>query len=190
MRVFTTLLSPAEARARYLAALSPAPLGAETVPLDQALDRVLTADLVAGEDLPPFDRSTVDGFAVAAAHVAQGGGSAPAVLRVGGGETVGVPTGGMLPAGGDAVVTQERTRVLGETIEVHPPVRPGENMISRGEDVRAGDAVLRAGRRLRPQDLGILAGLGPPRGAGGPRADRGGPRRRGGGVSARRPARA
>src|SRR3989304_3102227 len=104
MRVFTTLLSPAEARARYLAALSPAPLGTE--------------------------------------------------------EAVRVPTGGMLPAGADAVVIQERTRVLGETVEVHRPVRPGENMISRGEDGRAGDAGLRAGRRLRPQDLGILAGLG------------------------------
>src|SRR3990172_3621504 len=85
MRVFTTLLSPAEARARYLAALSPAPLGTETVPLDQALDRVLTADLVAGEDLPPFDRSTVDGFAVRAADVEQGGESAPARPRLGGG---------------------------------------------------------------------------------------------------------
>ncbi len=174
MRVFTTLLSPAEARARYLAALSPAPLGTETVPLDQALDRVLAADLVAGEDLPPFDRSTVDGFAVRATDVEQGGESAPArlrlvgevrmgdatALRLGAGETVRVPTGGMLPAGADAVVIQERTRVLGEVVEVHRPVRPGENMISRGEDVRAGDTVLRAGRRLRPQDLGILAGLG------------------------------
>ncbi len=81
-------------------------------------------------------------------------------LQVRAGETVRVPTGGMLPAGADAVVMQERTHLLGETVEVHRPVRPGENMISRGEDVRAGDAVLRAGRRLRPQDLGILAGLG------------------------------
>src|SRR3989304_4460550 len=89
MRVFTTLLSPAEARARYLAARSRAPLGAETVPLDQALDRVLTADLVAGEDLPPFDRSTVDGFAVRAADVEQGDESAPVRLRLGGGDRAG-----------------------------------------------------------------------------------------------------
>src|SRR3989304_9956317 len=98
MRVFTTLLSPAEARARYLAARSRAPLGAETVPLDQALDRVLTADLVAGEDLPPFDRSTVDGFAVRAADVEQGDESAPVRLRLVGQ----VPMGGgtALPVGG------------------------------------------------------------------------------------------
>src|SRR3989304_4460551 len=76
------------------------------------------------------------------------------------GETVRVPTGGMLPPGADAVVIQERSRVLDETVEVHRPVRSGENMISRGEDVRAGDTVLRAGRRLRPPDLGVLAGLG------------------------------
>src|SRR3989304_8164059 len=103
MRVFTTLLSPAEARARYLAARSRAPLGAETVPLDQALDRVLTADLVAGEDLPPFDRSTVDGFAVRAADVEQGDESAPVRLRLGrGGGTGGAaaPPAGAGGAGG------------------------------------------------------------------------------------------
>src|SRR3972149_7609317 len=100
MRVFTTLLSPADARARSLAALSPAPLGTETVPLDQALARVLTADLVAGEDLPPFDRSTVDGFAVRAADVEQGGESAPARLRLGGAGRLGEAPAPRLGGGG------------------------------------------------------------------------------------------
>ncbi len=174
MRAFQTLALPSEARDRYLAVLAPVPLGTETVPLEEALDRVLAADLVAGEDLPPFDRSTVDGFAVRAADTAGAGESAPVRLRLSGqvrmgqaagvqvrpGEAVGVPTGGMLPPGADAVVMQEHVGVAGATLEVYRAVRPGENVLPRGEDVRAGSVVLRAGRRLRPQDLGILAGLG------------------------------
>lgn len=174
MRAFRTLALPSEARDRYLAVLAPAPLGTETVALEDALDRVLAADLVAGEDLPPFDRSTVDGFAVRAGDTTAAGDSAPVRLRlsgqvcmgqasgvqVGPGEAAGVPTGGMLPPGADAVVMQEHVRVDGATLEVRRAVRPGENVLRRGEDVRAGSVVLRAGRRLRPQDLGILAGLG------------------------------
>jgi len=174
MRAFQTLVRPSEARDRYLAVLKPVPLGTETVPLEEALDRVLAADLVAEEDLPPFDRSTVDGFAVRAADTAGAGDSRPVRLRLSGevrmgqlagvevrpGEAAGVPTGGMLPPGADAVVMQEHVRVAGTTLEVHREVRSGENVLPRGEDVRAGSVVLRAGRRLRPQDLGILAGLG------------------------------
>ncbi|MDQ7849957.1 MAG: molybdopterin molybdotransferase MoeA [Armatimonadota bacterium] len=174
MRAFRTLALPSEARDRYLAVLAPAPLGTETVPLEEALDRILAADLVAGEDLPPFDRSTVDGFAVRAADTAGAGEAAPVRLRLSGevhmgqaagaqvrpGEAVRVPTGGMLPPGADAVVMQEDVRADGATLEVRRALRPGENVLPRGEDVPAGSVVLRAGRRLRPQDLGILAGLG------------------------------
>jgi molybdopterin molybdotransferase len=177
MRVFTTLASPVEARARYLAALAPSPLGTEKISLEDALDRVLAVDLVAAEDLPPFHRSTVDGYAVRAADVSAAVEDAPVPLRILGevrmgeptglrlhpGEGARIPTGGMLPAGADAVVMQEQTRRAGDTVEVQRAVRPGENVIAAGEDVPAGAVVLRAGRRLRPQDLGILAGLGHPR---------------------------
>lgn len=156
-----------------MTALRLVPLEPESLSLESALDRVLAADIVAAEDLPPFDRSTVDGYAVRAAEVT-GAESAPVRLRlrgevrmgegtttqVGPGEAVRVPTGGVLPRGADAVVMQEHVQMDGEEIGIRRPVRSGENVLSRGEDVRRGDVVLRAGRRLRPQDLGILAGLG------------------------------
>ncbi len=174
MRVFTALLAPAEAHARYLAALSLSPLRTETVSLDAALDRILAADVVAEGDLPPFDRATVDGYAVRAADAAGAAEEEPVRLRVTGevrmgegtalqvarGEAVRIPTGGILPSGADAVVMQEHVRRSDAEAMLLRAVRPGENVISRGEDVRRGEAVLRAGRRLRPQDLGILAGLG------------------------------
>jgi len=174
MRVFTTLLAPADARARYQAALSLAAMGSETIGLDEALDRVLAADVVAAEDLPPFDRSTVDGYAVRAADLENASDAAPAPVRligevrtgeaaahqIGPGEAVRVPTGGMLPTGADGVVMQEHTALADGTVEIRHRARPGENVLGRGEDVRTGDLVLRAGRRLRPADLGILAGLG------------------------------
>jgi len=174
MRVFTTLLSPAEAQARYRAALPLRPLGIETVGLDEALDRVLAADVVAEEDLPPFDRSTVDGYALRAADVADAAAEAPVRLRVsaevrmgeatisrlGAGEAIRIPTGGVLPSDADAVVMQERVRRSDDEASISRSLRAGENVLSQGEDVRRGEVVLRAGRRLRPADLGILAGLG------------------------------
>lgn len=174
MRVFTALLSPEIALARYRAHLHLTSLGTETVSLGEALDRILAGDLSAPGDLPPFDRSTVDGYAVRAADVERADATSPVRLRLAGevqmgeaaglalrpGETARVPTGGMLPAGCDAVAMQEHCVVEGPMVAVRRPARPGENVIARGEDVRAGEVVLREGRRLQPQDLGILAGLG------------------------------
>lgn len=76
------------------------------------------------------------------------------------GGAVRVPTGGALPAGADAVVMQEHTALAGRDLRVRRAVRPRENVVARGEDVRTGAVVLRRGRRLRPADLGILSGLG------------------------------
>lgn len=173
MRVFTALLAPGDALSRYRAALRLVPLGTETVPLREALDRVLTEDVVAGEDLPPFSRSTVDGYAVRASDVA-GAGAAPVTLRLLGeirmgaptdlvlhpSECARIPTGGMLPRGADAVVMQEDAERSEEQVTVRAAAAPGQNILRRGEDVHTGEVVLPAGRRLRPQDLGILAGLG------------------------------
>lgn len=171
---FTNLLTPQEAKDRFARAYTPRPRGTEAVPLDEAYGRVLAQDATAREDLPPFDRSTVDGFAVRSEDVAAAGAEAPAVLRltaevqmgetapaaVGPGETVRIPTGGMLPPGADAVVMLEDVDEAGGRIAVRRPARPGENIIRRGEDVRAGDVALRTGTRLRPQDLGLLAAIG------------------------------
>ncbi|HMQ30859.1 MAG TPA: molybdopterin molybdotransferase MoeA [Chloroflexaceae bacterium] len=153
-----------------------APLGrAEELPLHAALGRALAADMRAPGDLPAFPRSTMDGFAVRAADTygASEGLPAylalcgevpmgrPAGLAVGPGQAARVHTGGMLPSGADAVVMVEHTQALdATTIEVVRPVAVGEHVIPVGEDVRAGELLFPRGHRLRPQDLGGLAGVG------------------------------
>lgn len=176
MKAFTSLLTPEEARAAFARAFTPRPLGTEWVSLLQAFGRVLAEEIRAAGDLPPFDRSTVDGYAVRAADTAEASKGAPVPLRVAGevrmgqpsslalgpGEAARIPTGGAVLDGADAVVMQEHTVRENGTVHVERPVEPGENVVRRGDDLREGDVVLRPGRRLRPQDTGLLAGLGHP----------------------------
>ncbi len=152
------------------------PLESEVLPLDQAVGRVLCEDVVSPEDLPPFGRSTMDGFAVRAADTFGASESQPALFDVvgevamgtspegiciGPGEAARIWTGGELPAGSDAVVMVEYTDAIdSNTIEVFRSVSPLENVIEQGEDVRAGQAILKQGTCLRAQELGLLAGLG------------------------------
>ncbi len=172
---FTALLTPTEAKARYARAFVPQPRGTERVPLADAFGRVLARDAHAPEDLPEFDRSTVDGYAVRAEDVAGASVGAPVILAlvgevlmgepartaVGARTAVRIPTGGMLPDGADAVVMLEDVDVRGaRTIAVARPARRADNIIRRGEDVHAGDIALKTGVRLRPQDLGLLAAIG------------------------------
>ncbi|MDR7545195.1 MAG: molybdopterin molybdotransferase MoeA [Armatimonadota bacterium] len=173
-RAFGPLPTPAEARSRYLAALALAPRGTERVPIAEALGRVLAEDVVAAIDLPPFERSAVDGWAVRAADTASAAPDLPVRLRVAGevdmgaapavvvapGTAVRVPTGGMLPPGADAVVMQEDVLEEDGHVHVRGAARAGGNVIPRGLDVRAGEVVLARGRRLRPADLGVLVGEG------------------------------
>jgi molybdopterin molybdotransferase len=171
---FTKLLTPGEARDRFARAYTPRPRGTEAVPLAEAYGRVLAEHGVAREDLPPFDRSTVDGFAVRAGDATAASTASPVVLRlvgevqmgetalagVGAGETVRIPTGGMLPPGADAVVMLEDVDEQEGRIAVRRAPRPGDNVIRRGEDVHAGDVAVTAGTRLRPQEVGLLAAVG------------------------------
>ncbi|MCL6554137.1 MAG: molybdopterin molybdotransferase MoeA, partial [Firmicutes bacterium] len=173
-RAFGPLPTPAEARSRYLAALALGPRGTETIPIVEALGRVLAEDVVAAIDLPPFDRSAVDGWAVRAADTTTAAPDLPVRLRIAGevgmgavpavdlaaGTAVRVATGGMLPTGADAVVMQEDVSEEDGHIAVRGAARAGGNVIPRGLDVRAGEVVLARGRRLRPADLGLLAGEG------------------------------
>ena len=147
----------------------------ETVPLGDAYGRVPDTDIVAGEALPGFDRSSVDGYAVCARDTFGASESIPGYLRVvgavrmgaltsdsvGPGTAVAIPTGGMLPSGADAVVmiehTQEATTV---TIEVVRPVAPGENVVRSDEDAAPGTPLVPAGRPLRAQDVALLAAAG------------------------------
>ncbi len=147
----------------------------EQVRLEAALGRVLASDCLATEFVPDFNRSTVDGYAVRAQDVFGCSDSIPTLLMqigeahmgehttltIHSGECVYVPTGAEIPAGADCVIPLEDTEPLGDgTIAVYKPVPPGTNLIFRGDDVKPGDLVLPAGRRLNVADIGALAALG------------------------------
>ena len=152
-----------------------APPADEEIELAAALERYLAADLYAPQDLPNHPRSVMDGYAVRAADTYGASSQLPAYLKVSGevrmgemptgapavGECFRIATGGLLPAGCDAVVMLEHTVAgTGGLLEVVKPVAAGGNVIACGDDVRVRELLLPAGHRLRPCDLGLLAGLG------------------------------
>jgi molybdopterin molybdotransferase len=150
------------------------PLEREAIALADASGRVLAQDLVATAAVPPFDRAAMDGYAVRAEETFGASAYVPAVLRcvgrsrpgrpcdavVGPLEAVEVATGAPLPSGADAVVPVEATRIDGDSLLVSEAVPQGRNVGRRGEDITPGTVVLRAGRVLRPQDLGVVSALG------------------------------
>ncbi|MHB9094648.1 MAG: molybdopterin-binding protein [Eubacteriales bacterium] len=148
---------------------------AEEVSLLISLGRILARDIVSGVNVPDFSRSTMDGYAVRARDTFGATEAMPAMLEVAGevfmgqhaadpvnsGQAVKISTGGMLPGGADAVVMVEYTEQLdGKTILVLKPVAPGENVVERGEDIREGQIVVKAGSAVRPQEMGAIAGVG------------------------------
>ena len=149
------------------------PLGAEVLPLADALGRTLAADAHAPLDQPPFDRSPLDGYALRSADTAGASQDHPAVLAVvdtlyagdqaktpvGPGQAVRIMTGAMLPPGCDCVVAQEHTD-RGSPVAVYTPLSPGQNYVYQGEDYRAGTRLLPAGARLDAAALGVLASAG------------------------------
>lgn len=155
--------------------LSPKLPPEENLKIYKSHRRILSRDLLSPEDLPNFSRSTVDGFAVSAPDTFGATEGMPSYLNIRyeiamgeepdfemqKGEVAKIATGGMLPRGADAVVMFEHTQhVDAEMIEVMKPVAPGENVIQAGEDVKKGECVLKKGHKMRPQDIGILSGLG------------------------------
>jgi molybdopterin molybdotransferase len=152
-----------EARARVLEAVRPLP--AEAVALGPALGRVLAEDVASTVDVPPFDNSAMDGFAVVAGPAAElrvvGESRAghPAEAAVEPGAAVRISTGAALPAGADAVVPVERAE-SGDGVVRVPESAPGANVRRAGEDVSRGQRVLEAGTRIGPAELGVLASLG------------------------------
>jgi molybdopterin molybdotransferase len=142
------------------------PLATETVAIGAAAGRVLADDAHAVVDLPPFDSSAMDGFAVRADDtpgrltvVDQSAAGRPARRALGAGEAIAISTGAVVPDGADAVVPVERAVLAEGTVEVDVVAR-GENSRPQGGDVRAGDPVLRAGARLGPAQVGALAAAG------------------------------
>ncbi|RJQ68366.1 MAG: molybdopterin molybdenumtransferase MoeA [Desulfobacteraceae bacterium] len=147
----------------------------EQVILEEAFGRVLSEDFTAAEDIPGFDRSTMDGYAVCAASTYGASEANPAYLSIVGtiamgqvpqftvaaGQAARISTGGMLPMGADSVMMVEHADIIDEkTIEVYRSVAPGQNMVSKDEDAARGEVLLKAGNRLRAQEIGLLAACG------------------------------
>ena len=168
-----------EARNKIIERVKSWPVKTEIIPLCESCGRTLADDVYASGDIPPFRRSTVDGYAVVAADTAGAGESIPVFVKQAGsvamgkpagisirsGECAYVPTGGMLPGGADAVVMVEYCEQLtensaGGTIAVYGAVAPGMGMAEAGEDLRKGNLLLRRGTLIRPQETGALAAAG------------------------------
>lgn len=147
----------------------------EETELIEALGRIVAEDIAAADHLPPFNRSTVDGYAVLSRDTFSAGEGAPVMLDIIGevfmgqsadytivsGQAVIVPTGGMLPAGADGVVMLEHAEQSDkETLLVVKPIAPGENMVAKGEDIKPGTVFVAAGTRLTAAEIGALAACG------------------------------
>jgi molybdopterin molybdotransferase/putative molybdopterin biosynthesis protein len=176
---FLDVVSPEDARARFAQHIDLAPLGSERVPLEGALTRVLAIDVTAPIDVPPFDRSNVDGFALRATDTVGASDTAPRRLRLNGevivcghtpalevaaGSATTIATGGVVPRGADAVVMIEQTDLV-ETadepsIHVRRAAAPGQFVSYAGSDIARGEMLLRRGTRIGSREIGMLAACG------------------------------
>jgi putative molybdopterin biosynthesis protein len=172
---FLNVLDRDEAERRFHASVVLAPRGIDSVALEAALGRVLAVDILAPVDVPSFDRSNVDGFAVVAedtfgaseevprrvrlaAEVIHTGVVPTTVIRSG--ETVAIATGGMMPRGADAVVMVEHSDVVSGDVHIFRAVTAGSGVSFAGTDITAGETVLRGGTILTSRDTGVLAAIG------------------------------
>jgi molybdenum cofactor synthesis domain-containing protein len=169
------LIPIADAISHFFSRVALKKMKTESVPIVTSLGRVLAKDVTCIRDVPPFDRSAVDGYAVKAEDVFGASETNPIVLTVQGKSSTGIipneilekgaamqiATGAPMPNGADAVVMVEYTQTTGSSrVEVYGTVTPGENVSAQGEDVKKNDLILKSGVFLKPQDIGILAALG------------------------------
>ena len=176
---FLNVVTRDEATARFREHLRLAPLGKEVVPIADALRRVLADDVLAEVDVPGFDRSNVDGFAVQARDTFGAMEETPRSVRtnaevlapgivpgmdVAEGFATPIATGGMLPRGADAVLMVEHSELVetesGQRMQIGRPLTSGENVSYAGTDIARGETVLRAGQQLTSREIGVLAALG------------------------------
>ncbi|HLL26758.1 MAG TPA: molybdopterin biosynthesis protein [Xanthobacteraceae bacterium] len=176
---FLEIVSAEEARTRFTRALDLSPLAGEKVQLAAALGRVLAADLISPVDVPPFDRSSVDGFALRAADTAGASEASPRHLVLNGevlacgvvpaiavapGTATTIATGGVVPRGADAVVMIEWTELAetkaGPAIDVRRAVAPGQFVSFAGSDMARGETVLRKGTIIGSREIGMCAACG------------------------------
>lgn len=174
MQLLSTL-SIEEAKARITESFRDFLLEVEEVPIVDAVDRIVAEGIVSAINVPEFNRSTVDGYAVRAKDSNGASETLPsflnnigaiemgeeAQLSIKAGECCYVPTGGMLPEGSDGVVMVEYTELLDEgTVCIQKPVAPLENVLRKGDDIAVGQRLFDTGHKLRSQDIGALAGIG------------------------------
>src|SRR5688572_14096281 len=172
---FLQVLDRDEAERRFRAAIDLTPRGVERIPLDAALGRVLATDVRSPVDVPSFDRSNVDGFAVVAEDTFGASEETPRSVHLGdeeihtgivpttvirSGAAVLIATGGMVPRGADAVVMVEHVEARGRELRIARAVTAGSGISFAGTDITAGETVLRGGQSLTSRDTGVLAAIG------------------------------
>jgi putative molybdopterin biosynthesis protein len=172
--MFRKLMTFDEAKKAISLHLKPEPLGTEEISLLEAHNRVLAEDMASAFDIPPFNRSTVDGYAVKAEETFGAEENQPVKLKVCGVVNVGEPpkisvakdeaaeivTGAPIPEGADAVVMVEDTDRENDTLSVYSSVTRDENVMKKGTDIKKGNTVLKADKVLGSREIGVLAALG------------------------------
>jgi putative molybdopterin biosynthesis protein len=174
MKMFRKLLTLDEAQQVIHQRFKPKPSGVEEITLLEACNRVLAEDVTATMNIPPFNRSTVDGYAIKAVDTFGADENKPARLKVCGTVTAGEPTkitvtrgtaveivtGAPIPEGADAVVMAEHTERKDNDLYVYSAVAKDENIMKAGADIKKGEKVLKAGQLLGSREIGVLAALG------------------------------
>jgi putative molybdopterin biosynthesis protein len=172
--LFRKLVSVDEAKRILAGSFTPRPVGSKVVALSDAYDRVLADDVVSSFDIPPFNRSTVDGYVVKASDTFGAEENCPVTLRLTGTVNVGeapkarvqkgtvaeIVTGAPIPEGADAVVMIEYTERKGDSVLVRQAVSHGENVMKAGSDICKGETVLKKDTSLSPYEIGALAAIG------------------------------
>lgn len=176
MRPFRFLITKAEAIEIIRRSIKPIER-VESIPLEDSSGRILAEDMIAGFNVPPFNRSAMDGYALKAQDTYGASSFSPKRLRLIGveqagecfeggvdsGECIQVATGSPIPKGADAVVMVEDTRKVDDYVEVYHPVYPGANISLEGEDIKKGETIIRRGEQLSPGRIGAIAALGIPK---------------------------
>jgi molybdopterin molybdotransferase len=167
--------NPLEAQKRLLDAVRSIKLHSETIPLAEALGRVLAKDVFSDVNVPDYDKTFIDGYAINSQKTRGASVNEPITFKVvgklfpadypttaevEGGEAVYVACGAPIPKGATSTVKVEETRLNGDRIQVIREIKPGEGIVPRGDDVKKGALIFKKGQVLRPQDLGLLASIG------------------------------
>jgi len=166
LKGFEKLTNVDEALNLFLKALQPKRLGSTTISLDEALGRVTAATIKSPQDLPAFDRSAVDGYALRAKDTFETSQFKPKAISLTSNEVIGekqakqVWTGNPIPKGADAVIMLEHTKASEQKIQILSALTPGDNVSKRGEDIQKDEIVVETGVRLQPHHVGLLAALG------------------------------